>query len=221
MLVNILESFIDIRSGIFDRNKEIFYYSKFLNKKIEDINAITDLDERKRKINLMAKELNIDRSHILTKLDENLKLIGKEIKEKKLIEINEYIEKTGMPYNQFIEFINNLGLNYFKKGELLIFSEDKIEESKKSIKSTLIEKSRSENVIQLGDIDVTSSIVENLLKELQNDEKIKGIFHNNDGELTFYTEKGIESLMLENSFLFSFHDFFYGKILEDKEIKTM
>ncbi|MHA1478080.1 MAG: hypothetical protein ACTSPU_07765, partial [Promethearchaeota archaeon] len=221
LLTQILESFIDIRSGIFDRNKEIFYYSKFLNKKIEEINAITVLDERKRQINLMAKELNIDRSHILTKLDENLKLIGEEIKGKELIKINDYIEKTGMPYNLFIEFINDLGLNYFKKGELLIFNERKIEESKKDIKSTLIEKSKSEKIIQLGDIDVTSSIVENLLKELQNDEKIKGIFHNNDGELTFYTEKGIESLMLENNFLFSFHDFFYGKDLDDKEIKTM
>jgi len=221
LLIQILESFIDIRSGIFDRNKEIFYYSKFLNKKIEEINAITVLDERKRQINLMAKELNIDRSHILTKLDENLKLIGEEIKSKELIKIDDYIEKTGMKYNLFIEFINDLGLNYFKKGELLIFNESKIEESKKDIKSTLIEKSKSENIIQLGDIDITSSIVENLLKELQNDEKIKGIFHNNDGELTFYTEKGIESLMLENNFLFSFHDFFYGKDLDDKEIKTM
>jgi len=221
LLVQILEIFIDTRSGIFDRNKEIFYYSKFLNKKIEEINSITILNERERKINLMAKELNIDRSHILTKLDENLKLIGEEIKEKELIEINEYIEKTGMPYNLFIEFINDLGLNYFKKGELLIFNEDKIEESKKDIKLMLIDKSRSENVIQLGDIDVTSIIVENLLIELQNNEKIKGIFHNKDGELIFYTEKGIESLMLENSFMFSFHDFFYGKNLEEKEIETM
>ena len=221
LLIQILECFIDIRSGIFDKSQEIFYYSKFLNKKIEEINAITVLDERKRQINLMAKELNIDRSHILAKLDENLKLLGEEIKGKEQIKIDDYIEKTGMPYNLFIEFINTLGLNYFKKGEYLIFNERKIEESKKDIKSTLIEKSKSKNIIQLGDVDVTSSIVENLLKELQNDDKIKGIFHNNDGELTFYTEKGIESLMLENNFLFSFHDFFYGKNLDDKEIKTM
>ena len=221
LLVQILEIFIDIRSGIFDKNKEIFYYSKFLKKKIEEINAITVLNERKRQINLIAKELNIERSHILTKLDENLKLIGEEIKGKELIEIGLYLEKTGMPYNLFIEFINDLGLNYFKKGELLIFSEDKIEEFKHDIKLSLVDKSKSENIIQLGDIDVTSIIVENLLKELQNDEKIKGIFHNKDGELIFYTEKGIESLMLENSLMFSFHDFFYGKNLEDKEIETM
>ncbi|MFW9952642.1 MAG: hypothetical protein ACFFKA_21175, partial [Candidatus Thorarchaeota archaeon] len=218
LLVQILEKFIDIRSGVFDKNKEIFYYSKFLNQKIEEINLLTNQIERNEQINLMAKHLNIDRSHILTKLDENLKLIGEEIKGKDLIRIEEYIEKTGMNYNLFIEFINDLGLNYFKKGELLIFNELKIEESKKDIKSMLIEKSKSENIIKLGDIDVTSNIVENLLKELQSDEEIKGIFHNEEGNLVFYTEKGIENLMLENNFIFSFHDFFYGKELEDKEI---
>jgi hypothetical protein len=221
LLVQVFERFIDSRSGIFDKNKEIFYYSKFLNQKIEEIYSIKDQDERDQKINLMAKNLNIDRSHILTKLDENLKLIGEEIKEKDMIQINDYIEKTGMSYNLFIEFINNLGLNYFKKGKYLIFNENKIEESKKDIKSMLIEKSKSENIIQLGDIDVTSSIVENLLKELQSDEKIKGIFYNKERDLVFYTEKGIETLMLENNFMFSFHDFFYGKNLDDNEIEIL
>ncbi len=221
LLVQIFESFIDSRSGIFDKNKEIFYYSKYLNQKIEEIYSIKDQDERDKKINLMAKNLNINRSQILTKLDENLKLIGEEIKEKDMIKIDDYIEKTGMSYNLFIEFINNLGLNFFKKGEFLIFDENKIEESKKDIKSMLIEKSKSENTIQLGDIDVTSSIVENLLIELQSDEKIKGIFYNKEGDLVFYTEKGIETMMLENNFMFSFHDFFYGKDLEEKEIEIL
>ena len=221
LLVQIFENFIDNRSGIFDKNREIFYYSKFLNQKIEAINLLTNQAEKNEQINLIAKNLNIERSHILTKLDENLKLIGEEIKGKDIIQINEYIEKTGMPYNLFIGFINDLGLKYFKKGEHLIFNEDKIEESKKDIQLMLIEKSKSENTIQLGDIDVTSSIVESLLKELQNDEKIKGIFYNEEGNLIFYTEKGIETLMLENNFMFSFHDFFYGKTLDDKEIKIL
>ena len=221
LLIQILESFIDTRSGIFDKNKEIFYYSKFLNKKIEEINAITIQKERERQINLITKKLNIERSLILTKLDENLKLIGEEIKGKDLIKIDDYIEKTGMPHNLFIDFINDLGLTYFKKGEFLIFNEAKIEESKNGIKSMLIAKSKSENLIYLGDIDITSSIVEDLLKNLQNDEKIKGVFHNLEGKLVFYTEKGIENLMLENSFMFSFSDFFYGKILDDKDIEVL
>ena len=221
LLVEILEQFVDIRSGIYNNNKETFYYSKFLNQSIEKINSIQSEIEKQREINIMANEFNIEKTHILTKLDENLKLIGKEILGKELIKINEYTEKTGMTYKDFFEFINTLGLNYFKKGELLIFNEAKIEESKNDIKLMLINKSKSEELIYLGDIDVTSSIVEDLLKELQNDEKIKGIFHNQERELIFYTEKGIENLMLENSLMFSFNDFFYGKILDTKDIEIL
>ncbi len=221
LLIEILDEFIDKRSGIFDKNREIFYYLKFLNQKIEQINSISNPDKKEVQINLMAKELNIERNRILTKLDEKLKLIEEEIREKDQINIHEYSEKTGMDKDGFIEYINNLGLNYFKKGDLLIFNELKINGAKKDIKSMLIKKSKSENWILLGDIDVSSSIVENLLKELQSDEKIKGIFHINEGELIFYTEKGIESLMLENSMMFSFHDIFYGKKLNDKEIELL
>ena len=221
LIVEILEYYVDTRSGIFDNNGETFYFSRFLNQRIEKINSIQSTNEKQKEIKLLAKELNIEKNHILSALDENLKLIGNEILGKELININEYTEKTGMTYEDFMKFINTLELNYFKKGEVLIFNEAKIEQSKNGIRSMLIEKSKSENVIHLGDIDVTSSIVEDLLKELQNDERIKGIFYNDEGEFIFYTEKGIENLMLENSFMFSFNDFFYGKILNDKDITIL
>jgi hypothetical protein len=162
LLVEILDNFIDKRSGIFDKSREIFYYLKFLNQKIEQINSIAIPDEREVQINLMAKQLNIERKHILTKLDEKLKLIEEEIKEKDQINIHEYSEKTGMDIDEFIGYIHNLGLNYFKKGDLLIFNELKINGAKKDIKSMLIKKSKSENFIHLGDIDVSSSIVEKI-----------------------------------------------------------
>jgi molybdopterin converting factor small subunit len=85
----------------------------------------------------------------------------------------------------------------------------------------LIEKSKSEDFISLGDLDITSNLVENLLKELQKNEKIKGIFYNDKGEIKFYTITGIKKLMLENSHLFSFHDFFYGKELNSNEIELL
>ncbi|GAG56455.1 unnamed protein product [marine sediment metagenome] len=58
LLVEILDEFIDKRSGIFDKNREIFYYLKFLNQKIEQINSIANPDKKEIQINLMAKELN-------------------------------------------------------------------------------------------------------------------------------------------------------------------
>lgn len=217
LLIEILDLYIDHRSGIFNREKDRFYYSKFLNTKIDEINSITDIDKKNEKIDSLAEDLNIDTHHILSKIDENLREIGEEIKQEEKINIYDYLDKTGMSYHSFLEFINELNLSYFKKGDILIFNESKISEAKNDIKLILIEKSKSEDYIKIGDLDIPSNLVENLLEELQETEKIKGIFYDDNGEIKFYTEKGIERLMLENSYLFSFHDFFYDKQLDSKE----
>jgi hypothetical protein len=221
LLIEIFDQYIDFRTGIFNRDKDKFYYSKFVNTKINEINLIPVLEERKEQIKLLSDDLDIDPNQILSKIDENLRDLGEEIKQKDQIDINDYLEKTGMLYNTFLKFISDLGLSYFKKGDILIFNESKINDAKNEIKLMLIEKSKSEDFISLGDLDITSNLVENLLKELQKNEKIKGIFYNDKGEIKFYTITGIKKLMLENSHLFSFHDFFYGKELNSNEIELL
>ncbi len=218
LLMDILLLNIDPRSGIWDKNKEIFYFSKYLNDRIDEINLISDETNKKEQITAVAEDLNIDIDHILSKIDENLKLIGKEIKDKDEINIFEYIEKTGMTYDVFFSFINELGLNYFKKGDQLILSAKKIEEAKNSIKHNLIDRSKSANHISLGNFEINSELIKELIEELRKDGKLKGIFHEESGEIVFYTLKGIRNLMLENSFLFSFEDLFYGKELDEEEI---
>ena len=80
LLMDVLEQYIDLRGGIWDIEKEVFYYSMYLKDQIENINQIADEEERKIKINLLAAELNIDKNIILTKIDENLKEIFLQIK---------------------------------------------------------------------------------------------------------------------------------------------
>ena len=221
LLVDVLDHYIDHRSGIFNKERNIFYYSKFLNDKIEKINQLSDTREKENQILLLTKELNIHKDLILAKIDENLKLIGESIKQQDKIVITEYLEKTGMTEGIFFDFIDDLGLKYLKKGDILIFNEYKIKEAEKEIRSILINKSRTQDHISLGDIDITSSLVENLLNEMQNDGKIEGIFYRDDAEKKFYTQKGIEKLMLQNSSIFSFHDLFYGKELSEKEVEFL
>jgi len=221
LLMDVVELYIDLRSGIWNNTKEIFYYSKFLNKRIDEINQISDELERNQQVNLMARELNIDKNIILTKIDENLRLIGEEIKAQDQIDIGEYRDKLGMDDDGFMAFIDELGLNYFIKGRQLILNLEKINEAKIGIKSFLIEKSNSEDYISFGNFSVKATIVEELVRELENDEKIKGIFYDDGNELVFYTAKGIQNLMLENSMLFSFHDLFYGKELSKQELEVI
>ena len=218
LLMDILELNIDFRSGIWDISMEIFYYSKYLQEKIDEINQITEESEKVKHISLLSKEFNIDKNHILTKIDENYHLIGEEIKSQDQIKISEYMEKTGFDRNIFMKFIDDLELNYFIKGDFLILSPKKIEESKKDIKTMIIQQSKFNKTIPLGNFDINTNLVEGLIKELQEFEKIKGIFYEEDGIVEFYTEKGIQNLMFENSSLFSFQDLFYEKKLSEGEL---
>ncbi|MCK4780259.1 MAG: hypothetical protein KAT57_08725, partial [Candidatus Lokiarchaeota archaeon] len=134
LLLDVFDQFVDYRSGIWNNQKNIFYYSKYLKDKIDKISSITDETERLKQINEISKQLNIDRNHILSKIDENLQLIAEEIKQKDQLKISEYLEKTGMELDIFLKFIDELGLIYFKKADLLIFSPQKIEDAKNDIK---------------------------------------------------------------------------------------
>ncbi|MFX0186882.1 MAG: hypothetical protein ACFE8A_04000 [Candidatus Hodarchaeota archaeon] len=218
LIMDVLEYIIDLRSGFWDKNKEIFYYSKLIKKKIDKINLISNEAE---KIDLIAKELNIEKNLILTKIAENYKSIGNEIKKQDQIKISEYLEKLGMEYDSFFEFMNELDINFLKKDDILILNQRKIEMAKNDIRLKLIENSKSMNHISLGNFDIKSELIENLIKELEKDGKLKGIFYDNGEEIVFYTEKGIRNLMLENNFLFSFSDLFYGKELSPNEIELL
>ncbi len=219
LLLDVFDQFVDYRSGIWDKNKNIFYYSKYLNDAINEINIVFDENEKINQIEKISKELNIDKNHILSKIDENLQLIAEEIKHKDQIILNEYLQKTGMELDAFLTFVDGLDIQYFRKADLLIFNPQKIEEAKNEIKYLLIDKSKSDDYISLGTMKfIQSSLVESLMNDLLRDGKLKGIFHVIEGEIIFYTERGIRNLMLENSLLFSFHDLFYGKELSQEEI---
>ncbi len=221
LLLDVFEQFVDYRSGIWNKKKNIFYYSKFLKDKIKEISIISDENKKLQQIEKISDELDIDRNHILSKIDENLQLIAEEIKQKDQIKIDEYLEKTGMEVNIFLKFIDDLGISYFKKADLLIFNLQKIEDAKNDIRYMLIDKAKHDDYISLGTYDITSTLIEDLINNLLADGKIKGIFYDNDGEVIFYTERGITNLLLENSFLFSFHDLFYGKDLNESEINLI
>ncbi|MEJ2252571.1 MAG: hypothetical protein P8Y97_23285, partial [Candidatus Lokiarchaeota archaeon] len=220
-LTEIFSQEIDPRSGIWNREKNIFYYSKFLNTKIERISKIEDNQEKEEMIQSLARDLNVNRNHIEDKLDENLKSLGEEIKQQDMIKISEYLEKTGMNLERFMKFITNLGLNYFRQGDKLIFNQSEIEKAKTDIKNMLLQKSHSEDYITLSNIDIKSDLIKGLINDLKELGTLKGIFYEEGDVIKFYTERGIKNLMLENSLLFSLYDLFYGKELTKEELDLL
>ena len=220
LLRDIFNVEIDNRSGIWNKPKDVFYYSRYLKEKIENINQIKDQQERIDIINELSRELNIDREHIIGKIDENIELIGEEIKNQDQIKISEYIEKMGMDNDTFIEYIKDLNLNYLVRGDFLIFNPSKIENAKKEIKQTLKRDYKSSDFISLGNFNMNSKIMKELAEDLQESGEIKGIIYE-DEDIKFYTETGLRNMMFSNKFLFSFHDFFYGKTLNENEISIL
>jgi len=221
ILLDVFDHLIDHRSGIWDKKREVFYYSKYLTEKLDRIKVISDDEEKSKEIQLLANELNVEENLIIQKIDENLKSIAEEIKTKDQIKTSEYLEKTGMELDSFMKYIDDLEISFFKKDDLLIFNPIKIEEAKKDIKYMLLEKSKSEDSIALGNLNIKSDLIELLIKDLLKDGKLKGLFYEYEGEVRFFTERGIQNLMLENSFIFSFNDLFYGKDLSKEEIDLL
>ncbi|MBD3197693.1 MAG: hypothetical protein GF317_21755 [Candidatus Lokiarchaeota archaeon] len=221
LLFDLFNTNIDVRSGLWDSDQNIFYYSKFIKDRIDKINKITETEEKKMRIEELSKELKIRQKVLLTKISENVESIGEEIKSKDQIKITEYIEKTGMNEEKFFNYLNKLGMNYLRKGDTLIFNPRKIENAKKELKSFILQQSNSNDYLELGNVDINSKLMQSLIEELQEEGNIQGIFYEEGNDINYYTERGIKNMMLENKSLFSLHDLFYGKELEHDEIQIL
>jgi len=222
LLLETLEGYIDVRSGVWNKTKDRFYYSKYIKSKLDDIDQIRNPDKKQQKIKALADTLNIQIDKLQEELNEKIKLIAQEIQQKDKIKITNYLEKTGMNRKSFLEFIDSLDLTYLKKGDLLIFNPSKIENAKKKVKQFVKKEAQSKDFISLGTYDISSTLIRDLIDGLRSSGKINGIFHTKeDCEVLFYTERGIKNMMLEKTYMFSFHDLFYGKDLSEQEIDTI
>ncbi|MFO7796356.1 MAG: hypothetical protein R6W84_09395, partial [Promethearchaeia archaeon] len=221
LLYDIFDTYIDERSGLWNKERTVFYYSKYLKERIDSISKIQDNEKKSKEINIFARELNINKEEILLKIAENTKSIGEEIKSKDQIKISEYLTKTGMEYEIFIEYLNDLNLNFLIQGDTIIFNPSKIENAKNKVKEFVKTESQSQSVITLGTYDINSQLMKNLIEELQQSGTLKGIFYEEDNEVKFYTEKGIKEMMISSGALFSFNDLFYGKELTENDLEVL
>jgi hypothetical protein len=221
LLRELFNTYVDERTGIWNKSKKIFYYSKYIKSKLEKIDQLKDAQIKEKKMTELASHLNIEELKLQRELDEKINSIAEEMKHKDKIKISKYMKKTGMEKEQFFQFINSLGISYLKKGDLLLFSPSKIENAKKKVKHFIKKESDEKDFISLGTYDVNSALMKELIEELQESHTIDGIFYEEDNELRFYTERGIKKMMLSETFIFSLYDFFYDKELSHNEINLL
>ncbi|TFF98289.1 MAG: hypothetical protein EU547_01995 [Promethearchaeota archaeon] len=222
LLLEILNAYIDVRAGIWNKTKDRFYYSKYVKSKLEMIDQTSDPEEKSQKIKALANKLNIKIEKLHKELDKKINLIAQEIQKQDKISISNYVEKTGMTRDSFFDLIVSLDLTYLKKGDQLIFNPSKIENAKKKVKQFIKKEATTQDFISLGTYDISSTLIKDLINDLKTSGNVNGIFHTEeDGEIRFYTGQGIKNMMLEKTYMFSFHDLFYGKDLSNDEIETI
>lgn len=221
LLEEVFNTYMDKRSGIWNIDRIRFYYSKYIKSKLENLDKIQDADEKASKMTQLARSLQIEYNTLQNELDEKRAEIIEEIKTKDTIKISKYKEKLGMEEEAFMEFINAIGVTYLRKGDLLILNPSKIDNAKSELKEFIKKEFTSKDFISLGNYDVNSSLLKNLIEDLQESEKINGIFYEEEDGLKFYTERGIKNMMLSETFIFSLYDFFYEKELTEEELQLL
>ncbi len=217
LLDSYTHTIFDSQLGLWDKFQGVFYYSKYLQDQIDKFKNLADETIKNQKIENLARKLHIDKNHIQLKLNEKIQNIGNLIKSKEEISIKEYMEKTGMDSKRFFDFINGLNITYFKRGDMLYLNEKKISEIKYKVKKQIKIQAKSQSHINLGNFNIKESIVKEIIEDLREINRLKGIFYIDENQLLFYTEKGISEKIMENTDLFFIDQLFPGKNLSNDE----
>lgn len=214
-------SIFDSQLGFWDKFEEVFYYSMYIQDQIDQFKNLTDEKTKKLKVRELAKKLDVAENHIQLKIDSKFQELGEEIKVQDEISISKYMDKTGMDFHSFFNFINSLDLFYFKKGDNLYLNEKKITEIQGEIRKEIRSLSKSQSQISLGSFNIKSSIVREIIDDLKENEGLKGIFFEEDGEILFCTEKGIYNKIMETPDIIFIDQLFSGIELTEEEIELI
>ncbi len=221
LVKKVLDDIVDKRSGIYNTSGDTFYYTHFIEKKIKSITK--EKDKTQETIQSIANELNIHQFHIAQTLEAHQHSIEEEIKQQDKISIKRYLDITGLNYNEFMDFIDSLDIDYLRQGIWIIFDAEKIEKAKEEIKTTLLDQAQRINQIILTsqNFRITYKLIFSIAQELYNNGDLEGIFYKGDRRTLFYTPKGIINLIKKHQIHFSYSDLFPGKELSEKDIELI
>jgi hypothetical protein len=168
-------------------------------------------------------KLHIHQFHIAQTLETHKHSIEEEIRQQDKISIKRYLDITGLDYNEFMEFVDTLEIDYLRHGTWIIFDKEKIEIAKEDIRSTLLEQTQRVNQIILSsqNFNIPYKFIFSIAQELYNKGEIEGILYEGERKTLFYTIKGITNLIKKRQAYFSYFDLFPGKDLSEKDIELI
>ncbi|MHA1820850.1 MAG: hypothetical protein ACTSU2_00115 [Promethearchaeota archaeon] len=216
----ILNDWINSRPGIWDKSKKIYYLTSYLKKQISKIDKSLSKEEKDKKIVEIAEELNIEPEQLQTKLDEEVKEIINQIKNKPSIDINIYARNLGMKRDEFIKFVDNLSIEYLIQGKDMIFDKKRIEKKRKDVMEGIINACNRQREVEVSwlakRLKFPEFLILNMLKGLYKEGKIKGILIDDN---LFVTEYGIIKRLYENQDIITMETLFPERELTEDEQK--
>ncbi|MBN2155957.1 MAG: hypothetical protein JW776_07940 [Candidatus Lokiarchaeota archaeon] len=192
----IFSSWIKTIPGVWDKTGNIFYLNKYIKQKMKQQGKTEAKDEF---VQSLAMELNIDSETITTNLNQERAEIINQIKNKPSIDLSKYSRALGMKREDFITFVNELGVEYLIQQNMMIFDPKQIERRKKEITNKILDIAYKKHELFVSDLSHQLNFSEHMLfeiiSELSEEKSLMGIFVNDD---FFITDAGIRDRIFFN-----------------------
>ncbi|MHA1111016.1 MAG: HEAT repeat domain-containing protein [Promethearchaeota archaeon] len=193
----IFNNWIKSVPGVWDKTHQVYYLNKYIKQKIKRKGAIAGNQEGL--IQDLAKDLNIENGAIVTNLNHERAEIINQIKSKPSIDLNTYCRALGMKREEFLNFVNELDVEYLVQQNQMIFDPKQIERRKKDITKKLEDLAYKNHELFIPDLshqlNFSEHMIYDIIANLWEDKQLVGTFISDD---LFITDAGIRDRIFYN-----------------------
>ena len=183
--------------GVWDKTHHIYYLNKYIKQKIKKHGTKTGNQDAF--IQDLAKDLNIENESIVTNLNRERADIINQIKTKPSIDLNTYCRTLGMKREEFLNFVNDLDVEYLVQQNQMIFDPKQIERRKKDIQKKLEDLAYKNHELFIPDLshqlNFSEHMIYDIIADLWENQQLVGAFISDD---FFITDAGIRDRIFYN-----------------------
>ena len=193
----IFNNWIKSVPGVWDKTHQVYYLNKYIKQKIKQKGHKAGNQEGL--IQDLAKDLNIENGAIATNLNQERAEIINQIKSKPSIDLNTYCRALGMKREEFLNFVNDLDVEYLVQQNQMIFDPKQIERRKKDITKKLEDLAYKNHELFIPDLshqlNFSEHMIYDIIADLWEDKQLIGTFVSDD---FFITDAGIRDRIFYN-----------------------
>ncbi len=213
------------KNGFWNKDENHFYFSKFVKRRINEIQSEPNPEIRKSQIKALAEELQIDEEDISQKVDEKLQKIAERLMVADEVDIKPMMKDLQMDYREFLQFIESIGRSdgYLILNNKVIFSEKRIQEEKSKIADKVYSRAKRADYfdtdILANQLKYAPQLINEAIELLLQEGKISGIWLKEREK--FITLRGIQNRMQQAEGYIDLNSFIEERDLLEEEINFL